>query len=388
MASALATSSRRSGQSVGDRGPEVVHIGEHHPVERGGVGLDVSGHTEVDDHHRCRRWAGSQRIGQGGPVDERVGGSDGGEENVAVRQLAPQASERAGSHQGAQFIGQTPDERLGALRRPVDDDQRPHAVAGQCPDHPFTHLSRPDHDDPGTAQPSGPLAGGESHGGVGQRRDAPGDGRLRSGPLAGLDSVTEEGTEDRAGDALALRLLPGPAHLTEHLRLTDHGRVEPGGHREQVTGDVVVEADRLVPLNGGDGTPAGGRQEFLELGDSVMESLHHRVDLRAQARREDDGLGHVRVVAEPAECLLQVGIGNGDPFEQVERGVMVFETNHDHRHGEPPRTSGPRCMPHQRRAGRLPSLNQGALALNQERAVGRQGRGISRWRPKSHRWSG
>ena len=106
----------------------------------------------------------------------------------------------------------------------------------------LAHLPRSHHQHAGAGQALVTVAGGQCHRPVGQRGDPAGDGRLRADPLAGLDGMAEERPEHRARHLLALRPLPGPAYLPEHLGLPQHRRVEPGGHREQVAGDVVVEA--------------------------------------------------------------------------------------------------------------------------------------------------
>ena len=54
--------------------------------------------------------------------------------------------------------------------------------------------------------------------------------------------MTEQGAEHRTRHLLPLGPFPGPAHLAEHLGLPEDRRVESGGHREEVGGDVVVEA--------------------------------------------------------------------------------------------------------------------------------------------------
>ena len=106
----------------------------------------------------------------------------------------------------------------------------------------LAHLARPDHQHPGPGQPAGPAAGGQGHRPVGQRGDPPGDGRLRSDPLAGLDGMAEQGPEHRARDLFRLGPLPGPADLAQDLGLPEHRRVQPGGHGEEMAGHVVVEA--------------------------------------------------------------------------------------------------------------------------------------------------
>ena len=74
-------------------------------------------------------------------------------------------------------------------------------------------------------------------------------------------------------------------------------------------------------------------EELLELGHTVVEALDHRIDLGAQAGRQEDRLGEVRLVPEAAERLGKPGVGHRDPVEEVGRGVLLFEADDDHRHG-------------------------------------------------------
>ena len=94
-------------------------------------------------------------------------------------------------------------------------------------------LPGPDDGHPGAVEPTGSAGGGQGDGAVRQRRDAPGDGRLRSDALAGLDGVAEQGAEDGTGGVFGLGP-PGPAHLAEDLGLAQDGGVESGGDREEV----------------------------------------------------------------------------------------------------------------------------------------------------------
>ena len=184
--------------------------------------------------------------------------------------------------------------------------------------HALAHLAGPHHQHPGAGQSTRPAVGGQGHRAVGERGDAPGDGRLRPDPLAGLDGMAEEGAEHRARDLLALGPLPGPSDLAEDLGLAEHRRVEPGGHREEMAGDVVVEPDGEVLGQRLDRAAADGGQELLDLGHAVVEALDHRVDLGAQAGRQDDRLGQVGLVPQAPERLGEGALGDRHPVEQVE----------------------------------------------------------------------
>ena len=145
--------------------------------------------------------------------------------------------------------------------------------------------------------------------------------------------MAEESSEHGAGHLLVLGSFPGPADLSEHLGLTEDRRVETGGHPEEMTGDVVVEADGQVLRQGVDRAAAGRGQKLLELGHAVVEALDHRVDLGAETGREDDHLRQVGLVPQTAEGLGQGALGHRHPVQQIERGVSLLEPDDDHRHG-------------------------------------------------------
>ncbi len=81
------------------------------------------------------------------------------------------------------------------------------------------------------------------------------------------------------------------------------------------------------------GRAADVGQELLDLVDAVVEPLDHRVDLGAQARRQEDRLGQVRLVTQSAERLRGVRLGDRHPVQQVERRALLLQADDDHRHG-------------------------------------------------------
>ncbi len=255
-----------------------------------------------------------------------------GEDHVGGGQQAGEAFERLGAHLVGRRVGQAGDHRIGSTRGAVGDHHAGGTVTVQCLGHPLPHLARADHQDPGTGQAVLPPICAQGDCPVGKGGDATGDGRLRPDPLAGFDRVTEERTEYRSRHPLELGLLPRSADLAQDLRLTQHGRVQAGGHREEMFGHVVVEADGEMLGQRVDGAAADRGQELLELGDTVMEPLDHGVDLGAQARGEDDHLGQIGLVPQPAEGLRQRALGHRHPLEQIEGGVALLEADDDHRH--------------------------------------------------------
>ena len=97
---------------------------------------------------------------------------------------------------------------------------------------------------------------------------------------------------------------------------------------------VTSSSNRMVQVLGQrlDRAAADGGQELLELGHAVVEPLDHGIDLGAQAGGQDDGLGQVGLVPQPAEGLGQGALGHRHPLEQVERGLALLEADDDHRH--------------------------------------------------------
>ena len=201
--------------------------------------------------------------------------------------------------------------------------------------HAEAHVARADDDDAGAAQPGLVLAAGDRHRGVGERRRPLADAGLGAHPLARLQRVPEERREDGPRRALLLGPLEGPPDLAHHLGLPGHHRLEARGHREEVGGDVVVEADGGV---GGELLHREARmlgEDVVDLRHGVVEAVHHRVDLGAQAGREDHGLLDVAAVAQRAERLVQVGVGDGRGLEQRQRGLRVLEPYDDDGHSVP-----------------------------------------------------
>ena len=121
----------------------------------------------------------------------------------------------------------------------------------------------------------------------------------------------------------------------DHLGLARHHRLEPRGHREQVGGHVVVEAEGGVggELLHGEVRVLG--QDVVDLRHGVVEAVDHGVHLGAQAGREHHGLLDVAAVVQRAERLVQVGVGDGHRLEQRQRGLRVLEPYDDDGHSVP-----------------------------------------------------
>ena len=165
-----------------------------------------------------------------------MGGPHRREHHVAAGELVPELVEGRCPDQGSEVVVQARGTRASErseVRLTMTSERTP--LAGQGLGDALAHLPCPHHQDPGSGQAARPALGGQGHGTVRERGDAPGDGRLRPHPFAGLDGMPEELARAPGPDVPScLGLLPGSAHLAEDLGLTDDGRVEPGGHREEM----------------------------------------------------------------------------------------------------------------------------------------------------------
>ena len=188
------------------------------------------------------------------------------------------------------------------------------------------------------------MAGGQGHRPVGQRGDAPGDGRLRPDPLAGLHGVAEEGR--RAPDPTPARSGPVSHARRTWPRTSDSPSTAESSPAATVNRWLVTSSsNRTVRCSASDvdRAAADGGQKLLQLGHAVVEPLDHGVDLGAQAGGQDDRLGQVGLVPQPAQGLGQGALGHRHPLEQIERGVALLEADDDHRHRA---TASGRCRAH------------------------------------------
>ncbi len=334
-------------QGLGHRGTQRVHVEQRDAPQGADLWVDVAWYAEVD--HQERR-VHRHEVGRSQHV--RLGG-DGAEDDVGLGQLGRDVVERDGSH-GAGARGHLANEVLGSRQRAVDHDDRARGVGlgdlRQGAAHTETHVACAHDDDARAAQPGAVLAPGDRHGGVGERRRALGDGGLGAHPLAGLQRVAEERGKHGPARALLLAALEGATHLSHHLGLAGHDGLEARRHREQVGGDVVVEANGGV---GGQLLLRGAGllgQHVIDFGDRVVEAVDHRVDLGAQAGRQHHRLLDVATVAQGAEHFVQVGIANGRRLQQGQRGLCVLEPYNDDGQPVPSRVGAQLCR--SRPAGR------------------------------------
>ena len=111
--------------------------------------------------------------------------------------------------------------------------------------------------------------------------------------------------------------------LAEDLRLADNERVEAGGDAEQMARRVVVDMRVEMRSN------AIGRQ-LVELGekrDQILAAevgvLARDVQLRAVARRDDDGLGSVLATRERAHGRLETAAAEIQPLPELHGGCTM-----------------------------------------------------------------
>ena len=129
---------------------------------------------------------------------------------------------------------------------------------------------------------------------------------------------------DSTGPAVWLRpgRLPGVADLAEDLALPEDGRVQPGGHLEQVGGGhLVVVRVQLVGEQLGRGA-APLREEVADLAHGRVEASGVGVDLGAQAGRDDDHLAQVVPAGQVVQRLRPPGRAAPSSASSSRSGVV------------------------------------------------------------------
>ncbi len=222
-------------------------------------------------------------------------------------------------------------EGLSPVPGPVGHQDLGDPRLGQGGDHPATGVAGTEHQDaPALQRPE--AFGGEGDGGLGHRRDVPGDARLCAHPLADLEGVAEQHVERRPGGALDGRHVPCRFDLAEDLRLAEHGRVDTGGHTEQVGhGPGVVELVEVVgEVLRGQRTQLG--QEVADVAHGAVEPLGRGVDLGPVAGGQHHRLRHVVAAHEVVQGLGHALARHRHPLEEPERDAAVVQPDDDRRH--------------------------------------------------------
>lgn len=124
----------------------------------------------------------------------------------------------------------------------------------------------------------------------------------------------------------------GGAQLTKNLRLAHDHRIEPGGHRKQVlhTGRSVMHVEvfgQLVQRH-----RALVCQDIGDIGQPLMKSCHHRVNLNpvtgGQQQRFSDG----RTLTQLVQDLAGVRAGHRDSLQHLHRCAAVGQPHDQQTH--------------------------------------------------------
>jgi hypothetical protein len=123
------------------------------------------------------------------------------------------------------------------------------------------------------------------------------------------------------------------AHLAEHLLLTDHRRVQPAGHREQVLDgglgvpDVGVFGEVVQRHSG----PFG--QHLADHRQAAVERVDDRVDLDPVAGGQHHGLGHQRGLQQLVDELCLIGLIRTQLLQDRDGRTAVRNSEQQHAHG-------------------------------------------------------
>ena len=167
----------------------------------------------------------------------------------------------------------------------------------------------------------------EVDGGEADRHRAFGERCLRSHALAHAECPVKQAIEQRPRALDCRRGRERVLDLTENLRLADDERVETGCDAEQMPRRVVIDVRVEMRTN------ALGRQ-LVELGqkrDQVLAArvgiLARDVQLRAVARRDDDGFSGMRPARERTHGRLEAAAAEIQPLAELHGGGTVTGAN-------------------------------------------------------------
>ena len=107
--------------------------------------------------------------------------------------------------------------------------------------------------------------------------------------------------------------------------LTWDGGFESRSHLEQMLHHGVVEVNGEVFGELFDRHPYRRGEVLLQVGDTFVEALDHRVQLGAQTGRQNDDFQQVGSVTEGHERLGQLGIRDDGTLQDVEGRPVVLE---------------------------------------------------------------
>ena len=125
----------------------------------------------------------------------------------------------------------------------------------------------------------------------------------------------------------------GAAHLTQHLLLADHRRIQTAGNREQVLDGGLAVADVGVFGEVAHRHPGVFGQHLPDHRQAAVERVHHGVDLDPVTRRQHHGLGHQRRLQHSVDDLDLIGFVEAELFQDGDRRTAVRNPEEQDAHG-------------------------------------------------------
>jgi hypothetical protein len=164
----------------------------------------------------------------------------------------------------------------------------------------------------------------------GERHRAGADPRPLAHPTRRGQRPLERARQERAERPLLARPAGRRPDLARDLRFPQDRGLQPGGDAEQVLRGGQLE--QRVPRTGERGRAdlRVFQQRPAHCRLSSLRRRGQRVDLGAVARRENDDLGHRRIVAKPAEHAPRPEVVERHPLPRGEPGGLVRHTDHHH----------------------------------------------------------
>jgi len=209
---------------------------------------------------------------------------------------------------------------LGAGRCPAGDEDPGHPSLGEpCRGQPG-HVAGPDDEHAGVAQPA-KLARDGCHGRTGQRPDPVAETRLVADPLPGSERRVEETVQERSRLAPLARRAIRLASLREDLVLSEHGRLQAGGHPQQMPAGLAAHPNVYVRQERselGSGQAQPGTEQFDPAG--YADTLG--VELDAVTGEEPDGASGVHRARRVDDARVQTSV---DRLEHLSRRTPMVE---------------------------------------------------------------
>ena len=116
-----------------------------------------------------------------------------------------------------------------------------------------------------------------------------------------------------------MRISPRGTKLADDLGFTDDRRVETRSNGEQVRYRFFTPVDVQLVAHVVEMKPGVNGEGGKNIGICAVETLREAVNLGSIAGRQNDDLGDVLRGDQAIGELCAVDLGNGQPFERVER---------------------------------------------------------------------